>query len=285
MLLLIFVIAFGLPARSKSEQECYERMNSRQQREGDDEEAVPSQPQFKVLMSSLLRPQVLFWLFEVSLVGAGMAVVDSFLFVFLQNELQASTELCGYTVGVTVLWELPIFHFSKELLSWLGHDVLFFLAMIAYTTRVIGYTLLSPSSAHWVLALEVTHGITFACMWISSIDYSALVAPKEWSTTFQSILQTALTCVGGGLGPVIAGFVMDNYGPFIMFRGVGILVGLVLLLHITMVFIFNQGHDKFLAQIEAERQEQAENQSNESGRNLLTVESEDETTTPTEELS
>ncbi|CAB9524894.1 Major facilitator superfamily domain-containing protein 6 [Seminavis robusta] len=261
MLLMLAAIIFGLPTRSKSEQQLYNQLNtsSNNQQEQTEEEAnitahsSSNHPQLSELRKAILRLPVCLWLAEVAIIGAGMTIVDSFLFVYLQNELDTSTELCGYTVGVTVLLELPIFHFSEYLLSKLGHDVLFLLSMFAYSTRVIGYTFLTPSTAHWVLVLEFSHGITFACMWISSIDYAAVVAPKEWSTTVQTLLSTALSCVGGGLGPVFAGLVMDRFGPYVMFRSIGVVVAALFVVHAFVYFTLKQGHDRFLQQFKAER--------------------------------
>ena len=263
MIMMLLTVALGLPARSKSEQELYERSINSSSHEYDRNSdnhgneattnSAPARPRLSALWMAIGRLPVCLWLLEVAVIGAGMVIVDSFLFVFLQDELKASTELCGYTVGVTVLLELPIFHFSEELLAKLGHDNLFLVSMLAYASRVIGYTFLTPDTVHWVLLLEFSHGITFACMWISSIDYAASVAPKEWSTTVQSLLSTALTCVGGGLGPILGGLVMDHYGPIVMFRGIGALVGGLLVVHLIALVIFQQGHDKFLETLGAER--------------------------------
>ena len=127
------------------------------------------------------------------------------------------------------------------------------LSMVAYSSRVIGYTLLTPSTVYWVLLLEFSHGITFACMWIASIHYAATVAPKEWSTTVQSVLSTAKDCIGGGLGPIIAGLAIDRYGSYAMFRGIGFIVAGVLSAHCVFYFVFKKGHDSFLATVKQER--------------------------------
>jgi hypothetical protein len=89
------------------------------------------------------------WLTEVAVIGAGMSLVDSFLFVFLQDDFQSTTKFCGYTVGVTVVFEIPIFHYSNYLLKEWGHDVLFVIAMVAYVIRAFDYKLLTTSTVQW----------------------------------------------------------------------------------------------------------------------------------------
>uniref|UniRef100_A0A7S1VKB2 Major facilitator superfamily associated domain-containing protein n=1 Tax=Grammatophora oceanica TaxID=210454 RepID=A0A7S1VKB2_9STRA len=130
---LLLFITWGFPVRIKSEQESYDRRSA-----GDTEESQGPRPE--ELRKALLRPAILFWLVEVAIVGAAMATVETFLFVYLQNELNASTALCGYTVGITVIFELPLFAFSKLVLEKAGHDVLFLAALFAYFLRAFGYS-------------------------------------------------------------------------------------------------------------------------------------------------
>jgi MFS family permease len=238
-------VAIGLPARSKSEQERYNRLVNIRENDNESENAI-ARPDPRLVFRALCRIPVLRWLIQVAVMGAGMSLVDSFLFVMLQNELGASTRLCGYTVGITVLMELPIFHYSKWLLKHWGHDVLFAVAMLSYVIRVLGYTVLTESTVLWVLLLEVLHGLTSACMWIAAIDFSAAVAPAEWSTTVQTIMTMTMQCLGGGVGPLIGGYVYDKYGAFSMYRGAGYVVGCVLVIHLATFGLCRQGHDAFL---------------------------------------
>ena len=70
------------------------------------EAAMAHQPLRLSRLSVLCKPNVIFFLFEVLLFGAALGVVERLLFVYLQNELQGSTVLCGVVVAVTVLLEL-----------------------------------------------------------------------------------------------------------------------------------------------------------------------------------
>lgn len=231
MVISMLFSAIFLPARSKSEQAL-----------ADTEE----RPAWTTLARALCRWQICVWLLEVTILGGAMSLVDSFLFVFLQNDLQASTALCGYTVGITVLLEIPVFQHSKNLLASLGHDGLMVIAMVAYATRVIGYTMLTPQTVHWILLLEVLHGITFACAWSSFVDFAAQVAPAEWSTLVQSTMNTFWGSVGGGLGPILGGIVYERYGAKFMFRNAGGIVLGTLVLHVILWITGCFGYDQFL---------------------------------------
>lgn len=256
MLLNLTLTATCLPKRSQSEQAKYEQIQCSDDECSKDDES--GRPRFEVLYRALIRWPVLLWLGQVAVIGAGMSLVDSFFFVFLQNELKGSTVLCGYTVGMTVLTEMPIFHYSNVLLPRLGHDLLFVIAMAAYTIRVWGYTFLTPQSVWLVMLLETMHGITFGCMWIASVDFSAAVAPAEWWTTVQTVLSTTMMFVGGGFGPIIGGIVFQELGARVMYRGAGTIVAAVLVLHLVLWLVFGKGHGAFLAVLEEEKQQLSE---------------------------
>jgi len=119
------------------------------------------------------KPRVLLFLTEVVVMGAAMATVERLLFLYLVNDLKSSTALCGWTVGVNVLFELPIFAYPEPLLRTLGgRDGMFLIAMACFAFRVWGYTLLAPGTEWYVLPLEALHGVTFACFWIVTTDIS-----------------------------------------------------------------------------------------------------------------
>jgi MFS family permease len=258
MLTTMTVVGVGLPARSKKEQARYdarsrviaENYTHRQEEVASTLLISPAgHPSPGVLISALCRVPVMMWLFQVIVVGAGMALVDSFLFVYLQNDLHASTKLCGLTVGVTVLFELPIFHYSELLLQKVGHDALFATSMAAYVIRAFGYTLLTESTLYWILPLEVLHGITFACMWIAAIDFSAAVAPEQWSTTVQTFLSASFGCFGNVVGSVLGGWVLQHYSAKIMYRCMGCVVFGTLVLHMIFWLGCGRGHASYLRSI------------------------------------
>jgi MFS transporter, PPP family, 3-phenylpropionic acid transporter len=260
MTIMGVIVAVALPARSTSEQERYDRLAAAAESAAttttiNDLDHPHDRPALRSLYTALVRPPIIWWIFEVSVIGCGMAVVESFLFVYLQNDLAASTRLCGWTVGVTVLCEIPIFAYSKRCLQYVGHDALFCIALLAYCTRVYGYTYLTVATVRYVLALEILHGVTFACMWIASIDFSAQIAPPEWSNTVQSILSAAFTCFGSIVGPLIGGYILQSYSAATLFRGMAVLVAVVLVAHGLAWQVGGHGHGAFLKSIITTKQE------------------------------
>jgi PPP family 3-phenylpropionic acid transporter len=183
------------------------------------------------------RPRVLVFLLEVVVMGAGMATVERLLFLYLVNDLEASTLLCGLSVGVNVLFELPIFWYASNFMAVLGHDGMFIVAMACFVVRVLGYTLLTPATKWAVLLLEVLHGITFACFWVVSTDISKVLVHQTrgafWSTAIPASVQMLYSAVGVSLGSVIGGWAMHRYGSREMYTFTACIVGATLVMHIV----------------------------------------------------
>ena len=214
--LSIVVVAFKVPART-------------------DTELTGPPPVWADLRRALCRPAPLLFFAEVTVFGAAMGVVErGLLFVYLLD-MGASTTLCGLSVGVTVILELPVFALSGKLLKHLGHDALLCIALAAYAIRANGYALLTPQTVWYVLFLESLHGLTFACMWIAAVDRAKTLVPPAWVATSQLLLNGLKDGVGGGGAALLGGWVMNKYGGASLYRVTGCGVAGVLVIHVAVV--------------------------------------------------
>jgi MFS family permease len=188
------------------------------------------------LVRLALQPRVFIFLVEVVIMGAGMATVERLLFLYMLNDLEASTLLCGLSVGINVLFELPIFWYAEKCMKALGHDGMFILAMTCFVVRVYGYTLLSPATKWLILVLEVMHGVTFACFWIVCTDISKVLIHQTegalWKTTIPSSVQMLYSALGVSIGSIMGGYTMNKFGSRVMYMCAAIVVGVTLILHI-----------------------------------------------------
>ena len=190
-------------------------------------------PEIKVLLRALFcSPRICFLLFLIAVFGAGFGMVGRLLFVFLIDEFNASKLLCGLTVGATVIFEVPIFYYGKEILNFLGPATMMIIAMVSFIIRMFGYTLLTKSTLNYILLLELCHGLTFAMMWTASVNISSKIAPKGWKTATMTIISAFLSCLGGGTGALAGGYIAQKYSFKFMFHATGYFFSGVLLIHI-----------------------------------------------------
>ena len=126
---------------------------------GEDGEAY-GEPKAAAARRGPLSLTMVLFLLEQTFAGAGIGAIERLVFIYLQNDLKGSVTLCGLSVLVSTLPELPIFHFSEWFLNTLGFHGCFALSYGFYSLRTYLYTLLRPSTVGWFLAIEILHGFT-----------------------------------------------------------------------------------------------------------------------------
>jgi Na+/melibiose symporter-like transporter len=159
----------------------------------------------------------------------GMSVVENLIFLYFEF-LGGSNTLCGLTVAVTVLFELPLFHFAPDILRWMKSPVwMFQWGCLAYVVRVIGYSIIPESHASWVLILEPLHGVTIGFVLTGSVAFVDSLMPKGYESSGQGFLSSVMglgqfvgLCIGGILEGrvlyrVLAGIV--SFGSFVLAFG------------------------------------------------------------------
>ena len=136
----------------------------------------------------------------------GMSVVESMIFLYFEF-LGGSTIMCGLTVCVTVLFELPLFHYAPNVLKLLGSTSMLQLACLAYVVRVVGYSFIPLSHPYLVLFFEPLHGVTIAFAMTSSVAFADEWFPKGYESSGQGFMsmisgfgQFTGLCISGVLG-------------------------------------------------------------------------------------
>eukprot|EP00386_Alphamonas_edax_P002849 GDKI01008723.1.p1 GENE.GDKI01008723.1~~GDKI01008723.1.p1 ORF type:complete len:451 (+),score=139.43 GDKI01008723.1:221-1573(+) len=168
-------------------------------------------------------------------VSIGLSLVDSLLLVMLRG-MGASNALCGTAVALTVLFEMPVMFYANTLIKEWGVAKMILFGHGAYVIRVILYTLIP--SPEWVLLVEPLHGLTFAMVWCAAVHYCGdkKVCPPNMASSSQGLLSTLFTRIGPVMGKLGGGWVMQNYGPIVVYRGAACLLMLSAMAYFTHVY-------------------------------------------------
>ena len=67
----------------------------------------------------------------------------------------------GWTVVLTVAFEIPLFQIAPLRLKAWGPGILIPMAAVSYVVRVFGYSLIPEGHVAYVLCLEPLHGVTY----------------------------------------------------------------------------------------------------------------------------
>ncbi len=174
------------------------------------------------LVVSLLceKPAVLLFCMVVFCSGVGAGVIDSFLFVRLQ-ELHGSGTLCGIARFITCAAEVPAFQVAGDLQKKYGTWMLLAFTQAIFVVRFLCYSALRNP---WlVLLIEPLNGATFAITWSVSCMFADSVAPEGTHATMQALLEAMHFGLGFGVGSLAAGFVYEAEGAVTCFLYAGVL--------------------------------------------------------------
>eukprot|EP00927_Polykrikos_kofoidii_P084752 TRINITY_DN9024_c1_g1_i1.p1 TRINITY_DN9024_c1_g1~~TRINITY_DN9024_c1_g1_i1.p1 ORF type:complete len:489 (-),score=45.64 TRINITY_DN9024_c1_g1_i1:140-1438(-) len=177
---------------------------------------------WSLALSFARNPSSCGFLVALACVGVGMSLVENMLFLLFVQDMGSSKGLCGISVAVTVMFEIPIFAMSNGLLKRFGVSNLFCLGLLCYIVRAYGYTLCS--SGLCVLAFEPLHGVIIACAGTSSVEYVASITPPRLQTTAQGLRSAVHGGFGGFIGALFGGMIIDAYGEVVLYRGASALV-------------------------------------------------------------
>jgi MFS family permease len=152
----------------------------------------------------------------------GMSLVENLVFLFFTQTLHASNLLCGISVLITVVFEIPLFQYSETILHTFQQSGLISLAMLAYGLRVIGYT--TVPNGWYILFFEPLHGVTIACAQVASVNFASENAPLGLESTSQTLMGLLRFGIGFVVGTGLGGYIEDTYGSNVLYRSAGILV-------------------------------------------------------------
>lgn len=177
---------------------------------------------------------LIFWL------AIGMSLVENLLFLFFENELHASNLVCGISVLITVVFEIPIFAKAPYLLNKLGAPMLAMMGSSAFVIRGIGYAL--APNAWSVLSLEPLHGVTYGMFHTAAVAYIADRTLHSYEATGQSLL-SVFQGLGKTLGPSFGGYIMQQFGSKVMYGGAAVLVLIATLAFGVVERLWNRHED------------------------------------------
>eukprot|EP00287_Rhodomonas_sp_CCMP768_P011409 CAMPEP_0196727934 /NCGR_PEP_ID=MMETSP1091-20130531/8783_1 /TAXON_ID=302021 /ORGANISM="Rhodomonas sp., Strain CCMP768" /LENGTH=462 /DNA_ID=CAMNT_0042070619 /DNA_START=76 /DNA_END=1464 /DNA_ORIENTATION=+ len=179
---------------------------------------------------------VFYW--TLFIMGGSTALVGFLVFLFWVEDLGATNSLCGLSVAVTVIFEIPLFYFTGSILRTFSLPYLLILAGLSYAVRVFVYTIVD--SPWQVLLVEPLHGVTEAFFRLALIYYAKRCAPEGLQTTAQG-LGHFLRDLGRVIATLVGGSVMEHFGAVTLYRAAVALM----LFSIALLWIVYQLHPQY----------------------------------------
>ena len=175
--------------------------------------------------------QWLVFLALIFIIGLGAAVINNYLFLYME-QLGADKTLMGLALSAATLSETLVFLFSDRLLNrWDAYPILM-LALAALAVRLLAYAI-TPNP--WlILPVQLLHGLTFAAMWAAGVAYAHKIAPPGLGATAQGLMSGVAFGAAAAAGGLIGGLLYESIGLASTFGlgGVGLLGALLLFMKV-----------------------------------------------------
>ena len=174
------------------------------------------------------------------LMGASMAVTDTFLFLWLE-ELGGSRFLMGLALMCTCLSEVVVFAKEAAIKRALSTEWSIALVLFCYGVRQVFYATLPSWSTPWVvLPVQLLHGITFGLYWSVGNAFVHDVAPKGLNAAVMSVFG-GCNSGGGFLGAVLGGLAYSRYGGAGLWFGVGCVNFVLCAILVVKIVVWDRG--------------------------------------------
>lgn len=207
---------------------------------------MEEQSTFKPKFDWKEKSMLLFLVCISMVMGIASSVAENLMFLFLRQDLESSYTVCGLTVFVAAMFEVPVLYWGKPLLLRFGLNELFLVAMGMICARILLNTVLK--SAALILLIEPLQGFSNAMIQLASVTFmdnrvaaSNAARGQGYTLMFRSF--------GALLGATAGGSMMDTMGSVAMFASVAGIIASAMLTLVCVGFDTTQRHDETLQEL------------------------------------
>lgn len=184
--------------------------------------SVSRTPGFYVLLVSLF------------LYFVGMTATYTFIFIFFQDELGATTEMIGILAAVAALSEIPSMMFIDSLLNRTTIHTTLVTGILGMTLLWLAFSLLSGTAL--LIPLMIVRGTFYTLQAVSIALLIARISHPSTAATNQSLALVMIPSLATLLTGPISGWIFDNLGARVLFQ----IVTVVGLLSVAILIIARQ---------------------------------------------
>ncbi|KAK4517049.1 FK506-binding protein 5 [Mucor velutinosus] len=181
----------------------------------------------------LQEPEAIQFFTFMTTMGFAIAVVQAFLYLFMENDLHASSFLVGLFGPLGSITEIIVFFFFKQVLHRLGARRMLAVAQCIIVYRCLTYIVCARITwgAYLATATQVLHGVGFSMTWSAAALQADQIAPPDLKSRAQGLLNMAFNGLGSGIGALVGGFIYERWGSTVMWAVVAALAAVSIVLY------------------------------------------------------
>jgi len=163
----------------------------------------------------LLRDPGLVTLFVLSFL-MGAAMLSTYVFGGIYMASMGGNEfMMGLMFGLSALVEVPVMHFSGNIIERLTSARTLWLAVIILTVSIVGFVF--SSTPEGLVVASMVKGVGFGLFAVTLVRLIDERSPDEWKSTAQAISSACLIGLSLLLTSALFGYLFDNWGGRTMY--------------------------------------------------------------------
>ena len=187
---------------------------------------------FKNINVLLKDSSLMLFLLIIVCISIAQTSIWYYVTVYLKD-IGASDYIAGTAITIDGIIELPFYFLAILLFRKFGLRYTILASFLITAIRLFLYAQNDAPVA--VLFIELLHGITWALMWIATVEFVNYLVRPEWRATGQSLLWAAYYGTGQILGNIWVGYLYENNSMQYVYSVNGVIV---LIISFATWFIF-----------------------------------------------
>jgi len=159
------------------------------------------------LKAILTNFEIILFLVMMFVCGTMYGFVETFLFVFLKEDLHAPMYLLGLTITTGAVVSLPFLYYSDAIVKKVGCEAVIAVALLMYAVRYVGYSYIH--CAWYAFPFEALEVFTFFSLQVGAAKFIAEKAPPGLLATLTGLEGGAHNGLGKGFGGLLGGFTIE----------------------------------------------------------------------------
>ena len=179
---------------------------------------------FKKLIQDLTELKMIMFLITVLLLGLGYNLINGYLVLFLERELDTPKTVTGLILAMSSICQIVVFPFSAQLKKMLGGAYpCFILALISYFTR---FLLFSFIKSYWLaLPIQLFESTGYALFWAAAVEFVHNHTSKDVATTLFNVMVVIYYNISNTISNVVGGEIYQYHGGRRLFQIMAFLCG------------------------------------------------------------
>ena len=177
------------------------------------------------LIKTFQELRMIMFFVTVVLLGIGYTLINGYLVLYLEKELDTPKTVTGLILAVSSLCQIAVFPCSAQLQKLVGGAYpCFILALFSYFTRFLLFSLIKN---YWLaLPIQLLESTGFALFWAAAVEFIHKNTSKQVAVTMFNFTILAYYNVANAISNVGGGEIYQHHGGRILFQIMASLCGI-----------------------------------------------------------